>query len=126
MNYIDILRTNPHLRKCNVNNICDRFLKRTNGNAFVVFNNVQQAYEIHTMEAYFLSGDSYNTTILLENLNESIIIECLMQDFSKDLDDILSERLANETWRENWQKNKRVYELNQQFKTIERVMGTKQ
>lgn len=126
MNYIDILRTNPHLRKCNVNNICDRFLKRTNGNAFVVFNNVQQAYEIHTMEAYFLSGDSYNTTILLENLNESIIIECLMQDFSKDLDDILSERLANETWRENWQKNKRTYELNQQFKTIERVMGTKQ
>ena len=126
MNYIDILRTNPYLKKCNVNNICDRFLKRTNGNAFVVFNNVQQSYEIHTMEAFFLSGESYNTTILLENLNESTILECLMQDFSKDLDDILSERLANETWRENWQKNKRTYELNQQFKIIERVIGTKQ
>ena len=126
MNYIDILRTNPYLKKCNVNNICDRFLKRTNGNAFVVFNNVQQSYEIHTVEAFLLSGESYNTTILLENLNEATIIECLMQDFSKDLDAILSERLADETWRENWQKNKRVYELNQQFKTIERVMGTKQ
>jgi ATP-dependent Lon protease len=126
MNYIDILRVNPHLKKCNINNICDRFLKKTNGNAFVVFNNVQQAYEIHTMEAYYLSGDSYNTTIFLENLNENTIIECQVQDFSKNLDDILSEREANENWREHWGNNKRRYELDQQLKTIERVMGTKQ
>ena len=126
MNYKDILRTNPHLKKCNINNICDRFLKKTNGNAFVVFNNLQQAYEIHTMEAYYLSGYSYNTTILLENLNENTIIECLIQDFSKDLDNLLSERMKQESWKENWQANKRTNELNQQMKTIERVIGTKQ
>ncbi len=126
MNYIDILRTKPYLKKCNINNICNRFLKATNGNAFVVFNNIQQNYEIHTIEAYHLSGDSYNTTIQLEDLTQNTIFECLSQDFANNLAEILSEREKHERFVESWNEKKRPRELDQQMKTIERVLGTRQ
>lgn len=126
MKYEDILRTKPYLKKCNINNICDRFLKKTNGNAFVVFNNIQQSYEIHTVEAYILSGDSYNTTIHLDNIHENTILDCISQDFANNLDAILSEREKYEKFIENWNNNKRSQQLDEQFKIIERVMGTRQ
>lgn len=126
MNYTDILRTNPYLKKCNINNICDRFLAKTNGNAFVVFNNVNRNYEIHTIEAYYLSGSSYNTTVTLDLLNENTILDCLCQDFANNLDEILSNRERAEHWIEHFNEHKRSKELDQQLKTIERVMGTRQ
>lgn len=126
MNYVDILRTKPYLKKCNINNICDRFLRATNGNAFVVFNNIQQAYEIHTIEAYHLSGDSYNVSIPLDSLNNTLIVECIIQDFSKNMDEIMSEAEKAERFKNHWEETRREKVLDQQMKIIGRVMGTQQ
>lgn len=121
----DILRTKPWLRECHINNISNRMKAATNGNAFVVFNNIQQNFEVHTIEAYYLSGDSYNTTIEPHMLNENLIIECAIQNFSTNLDEVLSAKLIAENFNNSWEKKRREYSLNQSMQIIERVMGTR-
>lgn len=125
MTYKDCIRTKPWLRVCNINNICVRMLEATKGNAFVVFNNIQQNYELHTVEAYRLSGDSYNATLPLEVLNNFLIVDYKATNFAQHLDDILSERNKEETFRNNWNNKKREADISEELKHITNVLGTK-
>ena len=125
MTYKDCIRNKPWLRVCNINNICARMLESTNGNVFIVFNKIQQNYELHTVEAQRLSGDSYNASIPQEFLNQFIINDYKLTDMAKNLDDILSKRFEAEAFKKNWENAKRDESLNEQLKIIGRVIGTK-
>lgn len=125
MTYKDCIRNKPWLRVCNINNICVRMLEATKGNAFVVFNKIQQNYELHTVEAQRLSGDSYNATIPQEALNAFLIRDYKATNFAQHLDDIISERSKQETFRNNWNEKKRDIDLSEELKHITNVLGTK-
>ena len=125
MIYKDCIRYKPWLKVCNINNICDRILESTKGNAFIVFNLIQQNYELHTVEAYRLSGDSYNTSIPQEFLNNFIIKDFKMMDMAKNLDEILSNKKNFEVFKQNFEKEKESNHLDEQLKIIGRVIGTK-
>ena len=126
MNYKDILRIKPWLKLYNVGNLTDRLLKATNGNAFIVYNNIQAEYQLHTVQAELMSGDSTNANIPQEVLNQWIIDDYNSTDFEKYVDDIISEHQLNEyiSSQKNSDEHRRR-ELTQQLGTIERVMGTK-
>ena len=125
MTYKDCIRNKPWLRVCNINNICVRMLEATKGNAFVVFNRIQQNYELHTVEAQRLSGDSYNATLPLEVLNNFLIMDYKATNFEQHLDEILSEKTKEETFRANWGAKKREADVNEELKHITNVLGTK-
>ena len=125
MTYKDILRNKPWLEVVHTGNLCNRMLKATNGNAFVVYNKIHRQYQLHTVEAELLSGDSANANIPQEVLNEWIIDNYNMNDFNKYVDDIKSANELSEHL--NGQRNsdyQRELELTRQLKTIERVIGT--
>lgn len=126
MNYKDILRIKPWLKLYNVGNLSTRLLKSTNGNAFIVYNNLHQEYQLHTVQAELLSGDSTNANIPQEVLNQWIIEDYNSTDFEKYVDDIQSVRQVNEYVHDQRYSDKhREMELAHQMKTIERVLGTK-
>lgn len=126
MNYKDILRVKPWLKFYNNDNLSTRLLKATNGNAFIVYNNIQQEYQLHTVQAELLSGDSTNSNIPSDVLNQWIIEDYNGNDFEKYVDDIKSNNQLSEYLNKYKQSyTYRERELTEQFKTIERVMGTK-
>lgn len=126
MNYKDILRIKPWLKFYNVGKISSRLLKSTNGNAFIVYNNIQAEYQLHTVQAEYMSGDSTNANIPLDILNQWIIEDYNSNDFEKYVDDIISEQQKNEYIHyEKYSETYRMRELECQLKTIERVLGTK-
>ena len=126
MNYKDIIRVKPWLKLYNVGNLSTRLLKSTNGNAFIVYNNIQQEYQLHTVQAELMSGDSTNANIPQEVLNQWIIEDYNSTDFEKYVDDIMSVHQINEyVHNEKFSDEHRRMELSHQLETIERVMGTK-
>lgn len=126
MNYKDILRTKPWLKLYNGNKLSYRLLKSTNGNAFIVYNNIQQEYQLHTVQAELMSGDSTNANIPQEVLNQWIIEDYNSTDFEKYVDDIQSVHQLNEYIHDQkFSDQNRRMELSHQLETIERVMGTK-
>lgn len=126
MNYKDILRVKPWLKLYNGGNLSSRLLKSTNENAFIVYNNIQQEYQLHTVQAELLSGDSTNTNIPQDVLNQWIIEDYNSTDFEKYVDDIQSVHQINEYIHdEKFSNIHREMELEHQLGTIERVMGTK-
>ena len=126
MTYKDILRNKPWLKLYNVGNLSSRLLKSTNGNAFIVYNNIQQEYQLHTVQAELMSGDSTNANIPQDVLNQWIIDDFNSTDFEKYVDDIQSEhQLYEHIHNEKFSDQHRKMELSYQLETIERVMGTK-
>ena len=126
MTYKDIIRIKPWLKLYNNGSLSSRLLKSTNGNAFIVYNNIQQEYQLHTVQAELMSGDSTNANIPVDVLNQWIIEDYNSNDFEKYVDDIISEHQINEFVHN--QKNSDQYrnlELANQLNEIERVMGTK-
>ena len=126
MNYKEILRRKPWLKLYNVGNISKRLLKSTNGNAFIVYNNIHAEYQLHTVQAELMSGDSTNANVPLEVLNQWIIEDYNSTDFEKYVDDIKSaHQLAEHIHNAKFSDKQRELELAHQLGTIERVMGTK-
>ena len=126
MNYKDILRIKPWLKFYNVGKLSSRLLKSTNGNAFIVYNNIQQEYQLHTVQAELMSGDSTNANIPADVLNQWIVEDYNSNDFEKYVDDIISQQQLNEyVHDEKFSQHTRDMELSHQLGTIERVMGTK-
>ena len=126
MNYKDILRNKPWLKIYNAGKVNSRLLKATNRNAFIVYNAIQGNFELHTVEAEQLSGDSYNATIPQEVLNQWIIEDYNSNDFNKYVDDIISEKQKTERFAEIMHSDdRRKREIEQQLLAVERVMGTK-
>ncbi len=122
MTHYDCIRSKPWLKLVNKNKITDRLLKATKGNAFVVWNNIQQSYELHTIEAYRLSGDSYNTSIPIETLNSFIIKDYMINDFAKNLTEFVSAKMMYEHNKQHMVSREQL--LSEEIKTIGRVMGT--
>lgn len=122
LNYLDCIKHKPWLKIINKSNITDRLLKATKRQAFIVFNIIQQSFELHTVEAYILSGDSYNTSVPIDSLNQFIINDYQIKDMSKNLLEVESEHMLYEHNKSNRLSREKL--LEQQFKTIERVIGT--
>ena len=69
------------------------------GNAFIVYNLLHQTYELHTIEAYRLSGDSYNCSLDRMFLSQFLIWDYKATNFANHLNDILSiKELSNVTF----------------------------
>ena len=126
MNYKDILRIKPWLKLVNVGSISKRLLKSTNNNAFIAYNLIKNEYELHTVQAEYLSGDSYNANIPQDVLNQWIIEDYNSTDFQKYVDDAMSSQQMSEYLNSDvMEQKRRNLELRYQLGTIERVMGTK-
>ena len=126
MDYKDIIRIKPWLRLVNTASISKRLLDSTNNNAFIVYNMFTGNYELHTVQAEQMSGDSYNANIPQEVLNQWIIEDYNSTDFEKYVDDAMSDKQVSEFLNSDEQENKRrQLELGYQLETIERVFGTK-
>ena len=126
MNYKDILRNKPWLKFYDTGKISSRLLKATHGNAFICFNIIQAEFQLHTVQAEEMSGDSTNANIPIDVLNQWIIEDYNSNDFEKYVDDIVSEHQLYDKVREEKNSDKyRELQLAQQLQTVERVMGTK-
>jgi adenosyl cobinamide kinase/adenosyl cobinamide phosphate guanylyltransferase len=126
MDHKEILRRKPWLKLENGSDISSRLLKATNGNAFIVWDCIQANYELHTVQAELLSGDSYNATVPKEVINQWLIDDYLSNDFEKYVDDFVGAKMVAEMINdESHQEARRIGLLNQEMETVERVMGTK-
>ncbi len=123
MTYKQLLRHKPWLRPVHEFNICNRMLELTKGNVFIVYNTLQQAYELHTIEAYNLSGDSYNTSLDKECINGFIYHDYRAHNYNLFRDEVYSERKRREIEYDKQEQTR--YDLNSLLKTIERTLGTK-
>ena len=95
MNYKSILKYKPWLKPVNTLNLCERLLEKTKGNVFIVYNTIQHTYELHTIEAYNLSGDSYNTSLDKECVNGFIYYDYRANDYKLFKDEVASDRMRN-------------------------------
>lgn len=117
-----LIRNKPWLKY--KSNFSKRLLDSTRGNAFIVYNLLQGTYELHTIEAYKLSGDSYNCSLDREFLTQFLVWDYKATNFANNLDDILSEKALYEHQRElKESRNSKV--LNSEIKIIERTLGTR-
>lgn len=123
MNYKQLLRYKPWLKPVNEFNICNRMLEATNGNVFIVYNTIQQAYELHTIEAYNLSGDSYNTSLDKECINGFIYHDYRANNYTLFQEEVYSERKRKEIEYDKKEQTRR--NLDELLKSIERTLGTK-
>lgn len=126
MDHKEILRRKPWLKLENGSDISSRLLSATNGNAFIVWNEIQGNYELHTVQAEMMSGDSYNATVPKEVLNQWIVDDYLSTDFEKYVDDFVGAKMVSEMLHDDsHQEAQRIAMLNREMETVERVMGTK-
>ena len=123
MNYRQILRCKPWLKPVNILNLNKRLLDKTNGNVFIVYNSIHQSYELHTIEAYQLSGDSYNTTLDKECINGFIYYDYRANDYKLFRDEVASDRMRKELAYDKREKTR--HNLNDIIKVVERTLGTK-
>lgn len=123
MDYKQILRYKPWLRQVNTLNICNRLVNQTNGNVFLVYNTIHHTYELHTMEAYYLTGDSYNTSLDKELVNGFIYYDYRANDYKLFKDEVSSDRMRKEIAYDKREKTR--HNLNDILKVVERTMGTK-
>lgn len=123
MTYKHLLRYKPWLRPVHEFNICNRMLEATNGNVFIVYNTIQHAYELHTIEAYNLSGDSYNTSLDKECINGFIYYDYRANNYTLFQDEVYSERKRREIVYDKQEQKK--HDLDSLLKMVERTLGTK-
>ena len=123
MNYKQILQYKPWLKPINILNLNERLLKKTKGNVFIVYNTIQHTYELHTIEAYKLSGDSYNTSLDKECVNGFIYYDYRANDYKLFRDEVASDRMRKELAYEKLEQNR--HNLNDIIKVVERTLGTK-
>lgn len=123
MNYKQILKYKPWLKPVNILNINQRLIDKTEGNVFIVYNTIHQTYELHTMEAYNLSGDSYNTSLDIECVNGFIYYDYRANDYKLFRDEVASDRMRKELAYEKREKTR--HNLDDILKVVERTLGTK-
>jgi hypothetical protein len=123
MDYKQILQYKPWLKPVNVLNLCERLLERTNGNVFIVYNTIHNSYELHTLEAYKLSGDSYNTSLDKECVNGFIYYDYRANDYKLFRDEVYSDRKRKELSYEKREQTR--HNLDDMMKVVERTLGTK-
>lgn len=123
MNYKQILRYKPWLKPVNTLNLCERLLEKTKGNVFIVYNTIHHTYELHTIEAYNLSGDSYNTSIDIECVNGFIYYDYRANDYKLFKDEVQSDRMRKELAYDKREQTR--HNLNDIIKVVERTLGTK-
>lgn len=123
MKYTKILRYKPWLKMVHIGNINDRLQKATHGNAFIFYNTIQHNYELHTLEALELTGDSYNTSFDTTLVNQFIIHDYRANDFKMYQEEVESERLARNNLFEKHEQTK--HDLDSMLKIVERTLGTK-
>lgn len=126
MDHREILRKKPWLRLENGSEISSRLLRATKGNAFVVWNSIQCNYELHTVQAEELSGDSYNATVPSNVLNQWLVDDYLSTDFEMYVDDFVGGKIVAESLMdERHQEARRIAKLESEMAAVERVMGTR-
>jgi hypothetical protein len=123
MNYKSILRYKPWLKPVNTLNLCERLLEKTKGNVFIVYNTIQHTYELHTIEAYNLSGDSYNTSLDKECVNGFIYYDYRANDYKLFRDEVASDRMRKEIAYDKREQTR--HNLDDILKVVERTLGTK-
>ena len=123
MNYKSILKYKPWLKPVNTLYLCERLLEKTKGNVFIVYNTIQHTYELHTIEAYNLSGDSYNTSLDKECVNGFIYYDYRANDYRLYKDEVASDRMRKELAYEKREQSR--YNLDDILKVVERTIGTK-
>jgi len=123
MNYKQILRYKPWLKPINILNLNERLLEKTKGNVFIVYNTIQHTYELHTIEAYNLSGDSYNTSLDKECVNGFIYYDYRANDYKLFKDEVASDRMRKEIAYDKREQTR--HNLDDILKVVERTLGTK-
>jgi hypothetical protein len=123
MNYKQILRNKPWLKPVNIFNLNERVWTLTKGNVFIVYNTIQHSYELHTIEAYKLSRDSYNTSLDKELVNGFIYHDYRANDYKLFKDEVYSDRKRKELAYEKREQTR--HNLDDMMKVVERTLGTK-
>lgn len=123
MNYKQILQYKPWLKPVNILNLNQRLLEKTKGNVFIVYNTIHNTYELHTIEAYNLSRDSYNTSLDKECINGFIYYDYRANDYKLFKDEVASDRMRKELAYDKREKTR--HNLDDILKVVERTLGTK-
>lgn len=124
MDWKDCLKGKPWLRPFNRNGLTERLLEATGGNAFVVFNSLLQLFELHTVEAFELSGDSVNVSLTEDQLSGFLIHDFRANDMALYAEELMSANRLAENDQARREAMRPAY-LGESLKSIERAIGTK-
>lgn len=124
MDYKAVLRHQPWLKLVNKHNISFRFLEYTNGDTFIVYNNLTGNYELHSVRSYMLTDSSCNGVLEPQQVNGFAFEQFRESELRKFMLDIISnnEHLNNlyDKHEESRQSN-----LDRSLKQIELTLGTR-
>lgn len=124
MNYKHIIRYQPWLRFININNISTRLLNYSKGDVFVAYNTLTENYEVHSINAFKLTGYSQNCVVEKDLLNNWLYKDFRSSELKKFMLDVQSERQLKDHYYNEFE-SKRPERLREQLKILERVVGTK-
>lgn len=119
MNYKTILRYNPELRLCDIQQISTRLLKITKGNMFLAYNTLHDSYELHTVKSFKYTGVSLNAT-----LDDDMLSAWLIKDVRAYSEEGAKDRRAEQNHRyESHEDEVSSLSITRGLQMVERTIG---
>lgn len=117
------LRCFPYLKPVHIHNLFKRFQEITGGNVLVVYNNARDEYEMHSLKAFQLNGESLLVVLEEDMLNGWLVNDYLANNIEKFGLEVQSERLLANEYLDRYE-NKGLDLLNKRtLKTVETIVG---
>lgn len=118
-----ILKKQPYLKICNINNVSTRLLERTNGTCFIVYNKLYGRYELHSTLSYGDACNSCNAVIEKSWLNWRIIEDFLANNHKRFGLELQSEREYLDNYYARDKIKNQFKQTSGQLDVIKRTLG---
>ena len=120
---IQFLKNFPYLKPVHINNLFRRFQLLTHGNILIVYNNARDEYEMHSLKAFKLNGESLVVVLEEDMLNGWLVNDYLANNIEKFGLEIQSERSLTNEILDKYENKGLDLLTNRTLKTIETIEG---
>jgi len=116
-------RSFPYLKPVHIHNLFERFVKITDGKVLVVYNNARDTYEMHSLKAFQLNGESLLVVLEEDMLNGWLVNDYLANNIEKFGLEVQSERLLANEVLDKYEDRGFDLLTKRTLKTVETIIG---
>lgn len=117
------LRCFPYLKPVHIHNLFQRFREITGGNVLVVYNNARDEYEMHSLKAFQLNGESLLVVLEEDMLNGWLVNDYSANNIEKFGLEVQSERLLANEYLDRYDGKGLDLLTKRTLKTVETIIG---
>ncbi|MBP5446131.1 MAG: hypothetical protein J6Y28_08175 [Acholeplasmatales bacterium] len=116
-------RSFPYLKPVHIHNLFERFLEITGNKVLVVYNNARDTYEMHSLKAFQLNGESLLVVLEEDMLNGWLVNDYLANNIEKFGLEVQSERLLANEVLDKYEDRGFDLLTKRTLKTVETIIG---